>query len=82
MVLAWTRINDADLTFNGSAETDGTFTITTAGGGANVITLGEGNDTYTGSDQAVILSLLQLVTTPLLQVPVTTPLQQAVAQTL
>ena len=33
--------NDAILTFDGSAEADGTFTITTAGGGAHTITLGQ-----------------------------------------
>ena len=41
--------NDGILTFDGSAETNGHFNISTAGAGTHTITLGNGNDTYTGS---------------------------------
>ena len=41
--------NDAILTFDGSAETDGNFVVLTAGAGAHSVTLGGGDDTYTGT---------------------------------
>ena len=40
------------LTFVGSNETDGTFTITTGGTGAHIVTLGNGSDTYTSTNTA------------------------------
>jgi hypothetical protein len=42
------------LTFVGSNETDGTFTITTGGTGAHIVTLGNGSDTYTSTNTAGI----------------------------
>jgi hypothetical protein len=40
------------LTFTGSAETDGSYTITTLGTGAHIIVLGNGSDTYTSTNTA------------------------------
>jgi hypothetical protein len=42
----------AILTFTGSAETDGSYTINTLGTGAHIIVLGNGSDTYTSTNTA------------------------------
>jgi hypothetical protein len=42
----------AIVNFDGSAETDGSFTITTLGTQAHIITLGYGSDTYTSTNTA------------------------------
>jgi hypothetical protein len=44
----------AVVDFDGSAETDGSYTITTLGTGAHIITLGNGSDTYTSTNTAGI----------------------------
>ena len=44
----------AVLTFDASSESDGTVSITTLGTGAHIITLGQGNDTYTSTNTAGI----------------------------
>lgn len=45
--LTVTQTGDFVLTFNGSAETDGTFSVTAGGNAAHVLTGGAGNDTLT-----------------------------------
>ena len=52
MTVNTAAMTTAALTFVGSAETDGSFSITTAGTGAHIITLGNGNDTYTSTNTA------------------------------
>ena len=41
--------NDPILTFDGALEADGSFIVKTAGTGAHTVTLGQKNDTYTGT---------------------------------
>ena len=53
LTIDYTSMDDDILTFDGSNETNGTFTIKTDGSGAHIITLGEGNDTYTGTSTGV-----------------------------
>jgi Ca2+-binding RTX toxin-like protein len=48
-----TSLDDDILTFDGSAELDGTFTITADGTGAHVVTLGNKNDTYTSTSTGI-----------------------------
>jgi hypothetical protein len=48
-----TSFSTAALAFDGSAETNGTFTITADGTGAHTVTLGNGADTYTSTSSGI-----------------------------
>ena len=53
MTVDASTMTTAALTYDASSETDGAHTITAVGTGAHIITLGQGNDSYTSTSTGV-----------------------------